>query len=97
MIKIGEWELFRVTSTGVSLRFFTNRRRWTRMDGSKYRKFIYPLFSLSLSLCLGSFIPVFIYPSGRIRGIFFFFSPPSGYIDRFSVIYRSRIMRRDDE
>lgn len=53
--------------------------------------------SLSLSLCLGSFIPVFIYPSGRIRGIFFFFSPPSGYIDRFSVIYRSRIMRRDDE
>lgn len=96
MIKIDEWELFRVTSTGVSLRFFTNRRRWTRMDGSKYRKFIYPLFSLSLSLCLGSFIPVFIYPSGRIRGIFFF-SPPSGYIDRFSVIYRSRIMRRDDE
>lgn len=68
---------------------FTNRYEDGRVEISK----IHLSTFLSLSLCLGSFIPV--YPSGRIRGIFFF-PPPSGYIDRFSV-YRSRIMRRDDE
>lgn len=79
MIKIGEWELFRVTSTGVSLRFFTNRRRWTRMDGSKYRKFIYPLFSLSLSHSVWVHLfPYLFIPQDESVAYFFFFPLPPG-------------------
>lgn len=66
---------------------FTNRYEDGRVEISK----IHLSTFLSLSVW-------FIYSriSLRTNPWHFFFSPPSGYIDRFSV-YRSRIMRRDDE
>lgn len=69
---------------------FTNRYEDGRVEISK----IHLSTFLSLSLSLSGFIYSRI--SLRTNPWHFFFPPPSGYIDRFSV-YRSRIMRRDDE